>query len=139
MIAEDLNRSGNIKRSSDRSFGFVFAGFFSLVGLLPLIHGDSPRRWAIFISVVFLAVTVVRPALLSGLNRLWHHFGLLLHKLISPVALATVFYLCILPVSLLVRLQGKDLLRLKFDNSSESYWILRVPPGPDPKTMINQF
>jgi hypothetical protein len=30
-------------------------------------------------------------------------------------------------------------LRLRFDPSAESYWIERVPPGPAPETIKNQF
>jgi hypothetical protein len=34
---------------------------------------------------------------------------------------------------------GKDMLRLKRDPDSASYWIIRQPPGPAPGTMKDQF
>jgi hypothetical protein len=39
----------------------------------------------------------------------------------------------------MVRLFGKDLLRLKRDASAKSYWIERDPPGPEPQSMTRQF
>jgi len=39
----------------------------------------------------------------------------------------------------LVRLTGKDPLRLKLDSGADSYWISRKPPGPPPDSMTNQF
>jgi len=38
-----------------------------------------------------------------------------------------------------MRLMGKDLLRLGLDRRSESYWIVRQPPGPQPESMRDQF
>jgi hypothetical protein len=42
-------------------------------------------------------------------------------------------------MGLLMRLMGKDLLRLRWAPQERSYWIDRQPPGPEPKTMSNQF
>jgi hypothetical protein len=38
-----------------------------------------------------------------------------------------------------MRAFGKNPLRLGFDREAASYWIPRTPPGPDPKTMNDQF
>jgi len=65
--------------------------------------------------------------------------GLLLNHIVSPIALGIIFFSTVLPIGLLMRLMGKDVLRLKFDSKAETYWIDRTPPGPDPKTMNNQF
>jgi hypothetical protein len=37
-----------------------------------------------------------------------------------------------------MRMRGRDLLRLKREPSSDTYWIARVP-GPQPETMRDQF
>ena len=36
-----------------------------------------------------------------------------------------VFFLIITPIGLVLKLIGKDLLRLKFDETNNSYWIKR--------------
>ena len=38
-----------------------------------------------------------------------------------------------------MRLFGKDFLRLRLDRGAKSYWIVRTPPGPPPQSMRNQF
>ncbi len=39
---------------SNRSFGLVFAGFFAIIALLPLIHGGALRWWGLTVAAVFL-------------------------------------------------------------------------------------
>ena len=50
-----------------------------------------------------------------------------------------LFYGCIAPVGFLMRLSGKDPLRLKYEPDAESYWIMRTPPGPAPQSFKDQF
>ena len=63
----------------------------------------------------------------------------LLAKVVSPIALGLIYVLGIVPTGLIMRLLGKDPLRLRFDPGAEDYWVRRNPPGPDPKTMTQQF
>jgi hypothetical protein len=53
--------------------------------------------------------------------------------------MALVYYSTVTPIGLLLRLSGKDLLRLHFEPESPTYWIERLPPGPEPATMPRQF
>jgi hypothetical protein len=39
----------------------------------------------------------------------------------------------------LMRLTGKDPLRLRQDSGGGSYWIVREPPGPSGESMGQQF
>lgn len=125
--------------SSDRSFGLVFTAFFLVVALLPLLHGHGVRLWALGLAGVFLILALVTPKLLAPLNRLWTRFGMLLHQIVSPVALAVLFYGVVTPTGLLMRLAGKDPLRLRLDKSANSYWIERRPPGPAPDSLKFPF
>lgn len=139
MAHEDLGREEVIEGSSDRVFGLVFAGVFLVIAGWPLIHGVTPRWWALGVSAVFGVVAWVRPVLLARLNRLWMKFGILLGKVISPIALGILFYGVMTPMGAAIRLAGKDPLRLKRDPAADSYWIPRAPPGPPPDSMTNQF
>jgi hypothetical protein len=139
MAHEDLTRSELIEGSSDRAFGLVFAAAFFLVALWPLFHKEPFRWWACAVAGVFLVIALARPALLAVLNRMWMKLGILLGKIVSPVALGLLFFLILTPLGAIMRLVGKDPLRLKFDPSASSYWIRREPPGPPPDSMTNQF
>lgn len=139
MAHENLNRDQHVEGSSDRAFGLVFAGGFLVIAVMPLFHGGALRWWSVGVAALVALVALVKPALLAGLNRLWTKLGILLSKVVSPIALGILFYVVITPIGLVIRLTGKDPLRLKFDPNAESYWIPREPPGPPPGSMTNQF
>jgi hypothetical protein len=138
-LHEDLKREHGVKAGSERSFGFVFAGFFLIVALAPLFAGAALRVWPLAAAAAFLGIALLRPALLAPLNRVWLKFGSYLHKVVSPIVLGVLFFLVVAPTGLLMRVLGKDPLRLRLDRASRSYWIERSPPGPAPDTMRNQF
>jgi hypothetical protein len=138
---EDLSRTEEVKGSSDRSFGLVMAAFFALMAFSPLLHkaNTGVRWWALVPAAAFLVLALLWQRPLRPLNWLWLQFGLLLYKLVSPVALGILFYLAVAPTGLLMRALGKDPLHLKRDPAAPSYWIMRAPPGPTPESMKNQF
>jgi hypothetical protein len=128
-----------VQGSSDRSFGFVFTVVFLIVALYPLFGGQVIRPWAMMVAGTFLVLTLSVPKVLGPANRMWTKFGLLLHNIVSPLALGILFYLVVTPTGLLMRIFGKDPLRLRLDTAADSYWITRSPPGPDAESLKNQF
>jgi hypothetical protein len=137
---EDFSRQDeNPKQTSDRFFGLTFFVFFLIIALWPLLKQNSVRPVALGIALVFLAVSLVAPALLAPFNRLWLKFGELLHRITSPIILGVMFFGVITPIGFLMRLAGKDLLRMKFDPHCTSYWIRREPPGPEKTSLKRQF
>lgn len=136
---EDYDRRDEVRAGSARTFGLVFAAVFTMIGCWPLTGGGEPRIWALAVAVVFGIASLTVPRVLAPLNRLWFRFGMALHRIVSPIILGLLFYLSVFPTALLLRLFGKDLLRLRFEPDAKSYWIAREPPGPHPETMKNQF
>lgn len=139
MAIENYARDECLEGSTDRVFGMVFATFFTIIGFLPTFSGGQIRIWAIAVAGAFLFLGLIWPTSLSGINRLWMRFGLLLGKAVSPIALGIVFYSTLVPIGLIFRLLGTDHLRLKKDPAASSYWIQRDPPGPDSSTLDRQF
>lgn len=136
---EDFHRQEEVKGSSNSGFGIVFAVVFAIVGLGPLAHGGMVRWWSLALAAFFLAAAYLFPNSLTPLNRLWTTFGLLLHHIVNPLIMGLLFFLTVTPIGLVMRLLGKDPLRLKLDRAAKSYWIERTPPGPEPDTMRRQF
>ncbi len=112
-------------QSSNRSFGIVFFIVFLTIGLWPFLSSEELRIWSIVISFIFLILGLLNSKILTPLNKLWGKFGELLGKIIAPIVMAAVYFLVLTPVSLLTKILGKDLLKIKFSNKTNSYWIKR--------------
>jgi hypothetical protein len=139
MSHEDLSREQVVEGSTDRAFGLVFAAVFLVIAGWPLLHGEALRWWACLVGAAFALVALAKPMLLARLNRLWTKLGILLGRVVSPIALGILFYAVLTPLGLLMRLAGKDPLRRGRDAGAPSYWQPRTPPGPPPDSMTNQF
>ena len=127
--------STDIKISSNRSFGIVFFIFFLIVSTYPLIKGGEIRIWSLIIALIFLILGIINSKLLTPLNKIWFRFGILLGNFVSPIIMGIVFFIVVTPVSLILKLLGKDVLGLK-KNNKRTYWIDKS----DPKSkMKNQF
>ena len=125
----------DVKISSNRSFGIVFFVVFLLIALYPLINSGEIRIWSVLISIIFLILGLLNSKILAPLNKLWFKLGIFLGKIISPIIMGIIFFLVVTPIGLLMRLLGKDLINLKYNNN-KSYWIEKK--GPKSK-MKNQF
>lgn len=132
----DNQQHTKIKRGSERNFGFVFCLVFAALALWPLTAGGEVSTWLLIVALVIGLITTFIPQVLTPLNHLWFKFGLLLGVMVSPIAMAIVFYLVITPTGLIMRAAGKDLLRQKIDKQADNYWIKRkIMVG----SMKNQF
>ena len=125
----------NVKIGSNKSFGIVFFVVFLLISLYPLINSENVRFWSLAISCIFLILGILNSNLLLPLNKIWFKFGILLGRIISPIVMGIIFFLVVTPIAFIMRLLGKDLLNLKY-NDNQSYWIEKS--GPKSK-MKNQF
>ena len=112
-------------QSSNKSFGLLFFVVFLIIGLWPLKNGQSLNFYFITASLVFLILGLLNSKLLSPLNKSWIKLGEILGIIIAPIVMALVYFVILTPVSIIVRVFGKDLLGLKFSKKKETYWIKR--------------
>ena len=113
------------KKSSNRSFGILFFIVFLGFGLWPLSKSLNPNFYLIFFSIIFLILGILNSKILTPLNNSWIKLGEILGRIIAPIVMALVYFLVLTPISLLIRVYGKDLLGLKFSKTRSSYWIKR--------------
>ena len=112
-------------QSSNKSFGLLFFVVFLIIGLWPLKNGESLNFYFIIASVVSLILGLLNSKLLSPLNKSWIKLGEILGIIIAPIVMALVYFVILTPISIIVRVFGKDLLGLKFLKEKETYWIKR--------------
>ena len=124
-----------MKKSYEKSFGILFAIVFFLIGIWSLLSGGSLKVWPLALSFIFLIVAFFKQELLKPLNNIWIKIGEVLGRIVAPMVMALIFFLVITPLSLIMRLFGKDLLRLK-TSKDKSYWIKR---DKNISTMDKQF
>jgi hypothetical protein len=110
-----------LKIGSNRSFGIIFFVVFMIVALWPLLNSENVRIWSLVISIIFFFLGILNSKLLTPLNKLWMKFGLLLGKIVSPVVMSVIFFGVVTPTGLVMRIFGKDILKLN-KNNNNSYW-----------------
>ena len=114
-----------IKLPSNRKFGFFFTFVFAVAAAY--FYYSANVSWEyVFIAtaLIFLLVTIIKSDALLPLNRLWMRFGLLLGMIVSPIVLGIIFFGLFTLIAMLMRLSGRDELRLKFTQKT-SHWISR--------------
>jgi hypothetical protein len=74
--------------------------------------------------VALLLTTIVNAHVLLPLNKLWVRLGQLIGAIISPIVLGIIFFGIVSPYALVMRLFGRDELRLKL-GKQKSYWKSR--------------
>tara|TARA_Y100000590_G_C14881091_1_gene698980 strand:+ start:72 stop:461 length:390 start_codon:yes stop_codon:yes gene_type:complete len=115
-------KSKDIKIGSNKSFGIVFFVVFLIIGLWPILNGNEIKIWSIIISLIFLILGINNSKILTPLNKLWFRFGIFLGNFIAPIIMGIIFFFVVTPTGLIMRLLGKDLIKLK-KNKDKSYWI----------------
>jgi len=110
---------------SNRKFGFFFTSVFAVAAVY--FYYSAHISWAyafIAAASTFLLVTLVKSDTLLPLNKAWMRFGFLLGIIVSPIVLGIIFFGLFTPIAILMRLIGRDELRLKF-GQKVSHWIPR--------------
>ena len=125
-----------IKMSSNKSFGIVFFVFFLILSLYPLLNKEKLNLLFLIFSITFLILGLLNSKILTPLNKVWFKFGIILGKIISPIIMGIIFFLVVTPIGLIMKILGKDLLKLKYNKKDNTYWIEKN--GPKSK-MKNQF
>ena len=124
----------NIKLPSNRNFGFVFFIFFLIIALWPVLNENEIRLWSLLISIFFFILGIINSKFLTPFNKVWFRFGIFLGNFISPIVMGFVFFLVVTPTGLIMKLFGKDILRLK--KNKTTYWINK---DRNDSSMKNQF
>ena len=123
-------------KSNNKGFGLLFFAVFLIIGLWPMINAEHPRFIFFVFALIFLILGLINSKLLTPLNKAWIKFGEFLGRIIAPIVMALVYFVVLTPLSIIVRVFGKDLLKTKFSNKSKSYWIKR---DSDLGSMDKQF
>ena len=114
-----------IELPSNKKFGYFFTLIFLIItGYFFLNKSLNLAYVFAAISITLFFITLVKANLLLYPNKLWIQFGLLLGMIISPIVLGVLFFVLFTPTAIIMKLFGRDELRIKFKKNT-SYWIVR--------------
>ena len=98
-----------------RDFGILLGiAFPFLIGwIFPIIYGHDFKLWTLCIGIPSLIIGIIYPKLLYYPYRIWIKIGDILGYINSHVILGIVFFIVLLPISIVMKLFGYDPLRIK--------------------------
>ena len=129
----------DIKLPSNKKFGFFMSFIFGLASIY-LFY----RMWFFeayiftLLAFMFFIVALIRPKYLLFLNKLWMGLGFILGLVIQPIILGLIFFFFFSPIAFVMRVFGRDELRLKLNDTS-TFWKNRGEDFSLPDTFKNQF
>ena len=94
--------------------GAIVAGLFGL--LFPYLFERPWPAWPWIVFAVLSVWALAAPATLNPLYRAWMRLGMLLGRVTTPVILTLVFFVAILPGSIILRFLRKDFMQRKFED-----------------------
>jgi hypothetical protein len=102
----------------------LFCALGILGGFVLWRKGETGLFWG-GIGIVVLLVGLLRPRLLGPIYGGWMEISFVMGFFMTHLLLALMYYLIFTPVAVVMKLLGKDPLRLKHDRNAKSYWIKR--------------
>ena len=117
----EINEIPSTKRDL-RQFGLTMAAAFGVFGGVALWRGHDFWVYLLGAAAFFLVFGLLWPAGLKPVQKLWMTLALLMGWVMSRVILSLLFFLVIMPLGLIMRLTGKDLLDIKPGPAKPSYW-----------------
>ena len=110
---------------SNRKFGFFFTAVFLVASAYFYMKTNTIGLYTFGgLAIIFLLITIIKAEILLPLNKLWMSLGHLIGLFVSPIVLGLIFFGIFTPIGFVMRLFGRDELRLKF-KEKRSYWIKR--------------
>ena len=107
--------SKRVSKKDLREFGLLVGILLPfLIGwAIPAILGHSFRLWTLFIALPLLLFSIVAPKKLNYLYKKWILFGNFLANINSNILLGIIFFLIMLPMSIVMRLVRYDPLKMR--------------------------
>ena len=111
-----------------RSFGFIVGVGFGLLALWPTVfRNEHPRLVILILAGLLLLLAILLPRSLKLAYRVWMALGHVLGWVNTKIIFSVIFYILFTPVSLVMRLLGKDPMLRKFERNIDTYRVIRQP------------
>jgi hypothetical protein len=144
---EILNDIRKIDRTPSvlRKFGFLLAAVLFFLALMIWFkhrhEAEAPISAFVFsaLACISLALSIARPMILLPVNTIMMIVSMCIGWITTRIILLVMFLIVFFPISMLLRLMGRDSLNRQFDNNVPSYWIARKHQQFDPERCKRLF
>ena len=126
LIRVDLN-PGAVKV---RQFGLLLIAFSLLAGGFWAWRGRAERGWIMVCAGAPLGALAAALPGSAGLwvYKVWMGVSYAIGSVLSPILLGLVYYGLVTPIALVMKLSGRDALRLRRP-AADTYWTPLAIPG----------
>jgi len=137
----DERAHGRRVRDHVRDFGALFAlialgfaGYFAW-------HDRGFVSYGPLLGLAALLYSAGRafPQLLHPFWRAWMGLAKILNAVVTPVLLSIVWFVCVIPIAMIMRIAGVKRLDLAFQTGRVTYWQSRPRDAQDFKLMTRQY
>jgi|TARA_B110000879_G_C10958952_1_gene426769 hypothetical protein len=114
------------KLPTNKNFGLTFSFVFLIVSVILVLKANNVSIIFFTLSIIFLLLGFANSKILLPLNKIWFKLGLLLGLIVAPMVMFLIFFLLITPIGFIMKnILSINLLNLKKNNNSKSYWVLK--------------
>lgn len=123
-----------------RTFGIALSIFLGIIGLIHFLKGHTHQNfwfWGAAGIVLISALSV--PILIKPIYRGALFIAYILGWINTRIILGLIFYLLFTPISLIMKIIGRDPLNRKFNKETNSYWNIRERGPITKEQYLRQF
>ena len=131
-----MSMTKNSNQKKERHFAWLIAGVIICVCAYRYYNTHEVHIYWLAGAFALLILAMWRPSSLSFPLMIWEKTGYYLALINTILLLTIIYFLIFLPLGLLFRLTGKDLLGIKLSKNKSSYWEVRDNP---PSSLKHQF
>lgn len=123
-----------------RTFGIALSIFLGGIGLVHFLKGNAHQNlWFWGAAGVILLATLSVPILIKPIYQVALFISYILGWINTRIILGLIYYLLFTPISLIMKIIGRDPLNRKFDKEAISYWNLRERAPMSKESYLKQF
>ena len=123
-----------------RTFGIALSIFLGGIGFVHFLKGNIPQNyWFWGAAIVILLTTLTVPILIKPIYRVAIFIAHILGWINTRIILGLIYYLLFTPISLIMKIIGRDPLHRKFDKKAASYWNVHERTPKPKEQYLRQF
>ena len=138
MFIEEIKNIKSEKKDL-RKFGITVGAVFLLISILLYLTGKALFIFFGGIGILLVLFGLILPNVLRSVNKIWMTLAIILGWFMSRVILVILFYIIITPMALLLKIIGKDFLKLRSNEGTRTYWEKRDKKSAERLDYERQF